>query len=901
MDFKSSLPKRYLWFPFLIINTTILLSLSTTSSAGNTSDYLALVSFKSLISDDPLGALASWNSTNPNFCQWQGVICNDTDHPQRVSGLDLNSLNLTGSIPPAISNLTFLTNLDLSANNFQGLIPQELGRLLQLQYLNLSFNSLGGEVPASLSNCSHLRRVVLYTNMLVGMIPEGLGSLSNLLSVNLGENSLSGPIPASFGNISSLTDMLLYNAGVEGRIPDSLGKLKKLKIFQVSMNNLSGEIPSSIYNLSSLQYFVAGNNNLVGTLPRGMFDALPNLQMVLLFDNRFNGPIPISLPNASKLVELDFKENSFTGPIPSNLGNLRNLYWMNLNANWLEASQANGWDFLTSLTNCTRLGTLGLSNNRLGGILPSSIANLSSHMDILSIGENQIAGSIPDGIGNLANLSALLLHGNKLTGVIPSELGSLRKLYALRLSGNSFSGQIPSSFGNLTQLDQLDLRASGIEGSIPVTFGNCRSLIALDLSENKLNGFIPKELFSIVSLSELLNISHNFLSGTLPFEVSKMTHLSAFDVSNNRLSGEIPSSLGDCESLEFLYMQNNLFDGTISQSMSRLEGLRELDLSSNNLSGSIPGFLGRSSLVYLNLSLNNFEGEVPKEGIFLNASEVSVIGNNKLCGGVPQLHLPRCSTQSSSKHSLSKTLIIIISVFGLVLFLIVLLIVFVILHRKKVSRLKYSSNSLKDSQFMKITYAELARATNQFSSSNLIGAGSFGSVYKGILNEGIVAVKVLNLKERGASKSFIAECQALGNIRHRNLVRILTTCSTVDSQGNDFKSLILEFMSNGSLEDWLHPEVLEQRNLSLLERLNIAIDVAFALEYLHHHAHKPIVHCDLKPSNVLLDEDMCAHVSDFGLARFLSDKAAESDEYQTLSAGVRGTIGYIAPVTGSFC
>ncbi|ONK80903.1 uncharacterized protein A4U43_C01F23020, partial [Asparagus officinalis] len=448
-----------------------------------------------------------------------------------------------------------------------------------------------------------------------------------------------------------------------------------------------------------------------------------------------------------------------------------------------------------------------------------SIANLSSHMDILSIGENQIAGSIPDGIGNLANLSALLLHGNKLTGVIPSELGSLRKLYALRLSGNSFSGQIPSSFGNLTQLDQLDLRASGIEGSIPVTFGNCRSLIALDLSENKLNGFIPKELFSIVSLSELLNISHNFLSG------------------------EIPSSLGDCESLEFLYMQNNLFDGTISQSMSRLEGLRELDLSSNNLSGSIPGFLGRSSLVYLNLSLNNFEGEVPKEGIFLNASEVSVIGNNKLCGGVPQLHLPRCSTQSSSKH-------------------------------------------------------KLARATNQFSSSNLIGAGSFGSVYKGILNEGIVAVKVLNLKERGASKSFIAECQALGNIRHRNLVRILTTCSTVDSQGNDFKSLILEFMSNGSLEDWLHPEVLEQRNLSLLERLNIAIDVAFALEYLHHHAHKPIVHCDLKPSNVLLDEDMCAHVSDFGLARFLSDKAAESDEYQTLSAGVRGTIGYIAPEYG---
>jgi serine/threonine protein kinase len=155
--------------------------------------------------------------------------------------------------------------------------------------------------------------------------------------------------------------------------------------------------------------------------------------------------------------------------------------------------------------------------------------------------------------------------------------------------------------------------------------------------------------------------------------------------------------------------------------------------------------------------------------------------------------------------------------------------------------------------------------------------GSFGSVYKGILDQGrhTVAVKVLNLLRHGASKSFMAECEALRNIRHRNLVKVLTSCSSIDYQGHDFKALVYEFMGNGNLDEWLHPtprinEALEEpRGLSLLQRLNIAIDVANALDYLHHHCQTPIVHCDLKPSNVLLDDEMIGHVGDFGLARFL--------------------------------
>ncbi|KAL5799685.1 hypothetical protein ACOSQ4_032569 [Xanthoceras sorbifolium] len=186
---------------------------------------------------------------------------------------------------------------------------------------------------------------------------------------------------------------------------------------------------------------------------------------------------------------------------------------------------------------------------------------------------------------------------------------------------------------------------------------------------------------------------------------------------------------------------------------------------------------------------------------------------------------------------------------------------------------------------------------------HLTSKGSIGSVYKGILdqNGAIVAVKVLNLQHQGASKSFMAECKALRNIRHRNIVKVITSCSSIDFQGNDFKAIVYEFMVNGSLENWLHPALeLEEepkkiQSLTILQRISIAIDVASAIEYLHHHCQEPVLHCDLKPSNVLLDNDMIAHVGDFGLARF---RPEVPNVNQSSSIGVKGTIGYAAPEYG---
>lgn len=198
-----------------------------------------------------------------------------------------------------------------------------------------------------------------------------------------------------------------------------------------------------------------------------------------------------------------------------------------------------------------------------------------------------------------------------------------------------------------------------------------------------------------------------------------------------------------------------------------------------------------------------------------------------------------------------------------------------------------------------VSYGTLYKATDGFSTRNLIGVGSFSSVYRGCLNEdgGVVAVKVLNLHRRGGSKSFTSECEALRNTRHRNLAKVLTCCSGFDFQGNEFKAIVYEFMSNGSLEQWLHNVQNEVPRLSLLQRVCIALDVAYTLDYLHHHAGQTIIHCDIKPSNILLDEDLVAHVGDFGLSKILHSEY-QNRLHSSSSAGVRGTVGYAAPEYG---
>ncbi|KAF8081621.1 hypothetical protein N665_0874s0015 [Sinapis alba] len=870
-------------------------------------DRQALMEFKSQVSEDKRVLLSSWNHSVP-LCNWNKVTCGHKH--KRVTQLDLGGLQLGGVISPSIGNLSFLISLDLSSNSFGGSIPQEVGNLFRLEYLNMSFNTLKGEIPVNLFNCSRLFDLELDSNHLGGDVPSELGSLTNLLYLYLGQNKLKGKLPASLGNLTSLMQLSFTDNKLEGGIPNEVARLNQMVFLTLSVNNFSGIFPPSIYNLSSLEMLNIFSTGFSGRPKPDIGTLLPNLQELYMGNNHFIGVIPTTLSNISTLEILAMEYNNLSGGIPSSFGKLQNLEILLLHENSLGNHSFGDLDFIDPLSNCTQLLILSVGFNRLGGDLPTSIVNLSTSLTELKLQMNHISGSIPHDIGNLINLSKLELDGNILRGTLPNSLGMLLELGYLSLDSNGLSGIIPSSIGNMTQLETLYLNNNSFEGPIPPSLGNCRRLLYLYIGCNRMNGTIPREIMQISSLVHIF-IEDTSLTGSLPKDVGRLQSLVILSLANSNLSGQLPQTLGKCLSLEELYLQENSFVGTIPD-IRGLVGVRRVDLSKNNLSGSIPEYLAKfPKLEYLNLSINNFKGRVPTEGNFKNSSIVLVYGNKNLCGDIKELKLDPCIAQASpmmKKHSsLSKKVVIGVCL-GISLVFIILLSLCWFIKRKKKKQQQQTSNTTFSSLEVfheKISYGDLRNATNGFSSSNCIGSGSFGTVFKALLpaEKDVVAVKVLNLNRRGAMKSFMAECKSLKDIRHRNLVKLLTACSSIDYQGNEFRALIYEFMPNGSLDMWLHPEEVEEihmpsRTLTLLERFDISIDVASVLEYLHVHCHEPIAHCDLKPSNILLDNDLTAHVSDFGLACLLLKFDQESFLNYLSSAGVRGTIGYAAPEYG---
>ncbi|KDO47976.1 hypothetical protein CISIN_1g001738mg [Citrus sinensis] len=864
---------------------------------SNETDRLALLAIKSQL-HDPLGVTSSWNNSI-NLCQWTGVTCGHRH--QRVTKLYLRNQSIGGILSPHVGNLSFLRLIDLADNNFYGNIPHEVGRLSRLDTLMLANNSFSGKIPTNLSGCSNLINFLAHGNNLVGQIAANIGyNWMRLEKLSIADNHLTGQLPASIGNLSVLKVINVEENRLSGRIPNTLGQLRNSFYLNIAGNQFSGNVPPSIYNLSSLELLYLRGNRLIGSLPIDIGLTLPKLTNFVIAENNFSGPIPNSFSNTSNLVMLDLNLNLFSGKVPINFSRLQNLSWLLLAGNNLGNGAANDLDFITPLTNCSKLIALGLYGNRFGGVLPHSIANLSTTTVQINMGRNQISGTIPSGIGNLVNLNGFGIDLNQLTGTIPHEIGKLTNLQLLYLDFNLLEGSIPFSLGNLTLLTELELQSNYLQGNIPSSLGNCRSLLSLNVSQNKLTGALPKQIFNITTLSLYLDLSNNFLNDSLPLEVGNLQNLVELDISRNQVSGEIPATLSACTSLEYLNLSYNSFRGGIPLSLSSLKSVKVLDLSSNNLSGQIPKYLENLSfLEYLNISSNHFEGKVPTKGVFSNKTRISLSGNGKLCGGLYELQLPSCGSKGSRKSTVALFKVVI----PVTISCLILLGCFIVVYaRRRRFVHKSSVTSPMEQQFPIVSYAELSKATGEFSTSNMIGQGSFGFVYRGILGEGglLVAVKVLNLTRKGAFKSFVAECEALRNIRHRNLIKIITICSSIDSHGVDFKALVYEYMQNGSLEEWLHHsnDQHDVCDLSLIQRLHIAIDIAYAIEYLHHHCQPPIIHGDLKPSNVLLDHDMVAHVGDFGLAKFLYTCQVDDVETPSSSIGIKGTVGYVAPEYG---
>jgi DNA-binding SARP family transcriptional activator/Leucine-rich repeat (LRR) protein len=286
-------------------------------------------------------------------CAWFGVTCSEGT----VTELALPDNDLSGSIPPEISQLTNLSLLDLGFNQLSGPIPPELGSLSALRHLILAGNTrLSGTIPPELGDLSKLEELIL--------------------SSPSGQTQLTGSIPPQLGNLKRLMRLDLSNSMVSGPIPPELGNLTNLMFLDLSFNRLSGPLPPEMGDLSNLKTLILyGNNQLDGPIPPELGELVKLEQLILSNEHggtKLSGPIPPELGNLRNLRRLDIDNCLVSGPIPPELGNLTDLTYLDL---WRIPLSGPIPPELGNLVNLQTFSVGGIANE-LEGPLPLSLMNL---------------------------------------------------------------------------------------------------------------------------------------------------------------------------------------------------------------------------------------------------------------------------------------------------------------------------------------------------------------------------------------------------------------------------------------------------------------------------------------------------------------------------------------------
>ncbi|KAK4353127.1 hypothetical protein RND71_028645 [Anisodus tanguticus] len=874
--------------------TTIFSILTQISLVFSTSNFhLQLFSLLSLKSSfqDPNNTFQDWNPTTtfsnfgsqPFWCSWSGIKC-DTKTSQ-ITTLNLSNRNLSGKIPQDIRFLVHLHHLNLSGNSFDGPLQTIIFQIPFLRTLDISHNSFNSTFPLGITKLKSLTHLNVYSNSFTGTLPIEIVGLQNLEYLNLGGSYFKGEIPMSYGNFKKLKFLHLAGNLLSGKIPMELSFLNQLEHLEIGYNNYTGNVPPEFSSLSNLTYLDISQANLSGEIPFQLGN-LTNLESLLLFKNHFIGTIPPSFSQLTLLKSLDLSDNRLSGTIPLGFSKLKNLNMLYLMNNNLTGEIPQGIGELPNLE------LLALWNNSLIGILPQKLGS-NAKLQKLDVSSNFFYGPIPPNLCISNNLVKLILFSNEFTGEIPSSLTNCTALSRLRIQDNKLNGSIPLGFGFLPKFTYMDISKNKFSGPIPKDFGYAAKMQYMNISENLFGCNLPENIWNVPSL-QIFSASYSGLIGKLP-DFKGCQNLYKIELEGNNLSGSIPWDIEHCEKLISLNIRRNSLTGIIPWEISAIPSITDVDLSHNFLTGTIPSNFDKSStLEHFNVSYNQLTGPLPSSGsIFSTFHPSSFVGNQGLCGTI--IHNP-CRTDGKvdfSNHS-KKTdgaLIVWISsaAFGVVLFV---LIVAIRCFHLNYSRRFPCDNEIgpwKLTAFKRLNFTADDVLESVTITDKIIGMGSAGTVYKAEMSGGeIIAVKKLwagkhqketTRKRRGV----LAEVDVLGNVRHRNIVRLLGCCSN-----NKCTMLLYEYMPNGSLDDLLHNKNKDANLVTdWFTRYKIALGVAQGICYLHHDCDPVIVHRDLKPSNILLDGKMEARVADFGVAKLI-----QCDESMSVIAG---SYGYIAP------
>ncbi|XP_048127223.1 receptor-like protein 6 [Rhodamnia argentea] len=560
--------------------------------------------------------LIKWN---PSSDSWDGVTCEGG----QVTGLDLSNEGITGGLEDSSSlfRLNHLQRLNLAYNRFQSLeIPSGFSNLTDLVYLNLSNAGFVGQVPIWISRLTRL--VTLDASLIYFPGPNSLklenlnlkklvGNLSELrelyldgVSVSATGNDLCNALSSSLPKLRVLSMMNCYLSGPIDSC-SSLVNLPSLSVINLSNNNLSTSVPeffSHFHNLTSLQL---SNCGLRGEFPQKIF-RVQTLQTLDLSGNELlQGSLP-GFPEDGSLQTLVLSFTNISGRLPDSIGNLRNLSRIEL------VNCTFDGNIPSSFTNLSQLAYLDFSFNNFTGSIPS--LSKSKNLTQITLSHNNLTGQINSTQWEyLSSLLILDLRFNSLKGDIPSSLFTIPSIQRLQLSNNQFSGQVKGSFNaTLHELDTLDLSNNNIGGELPMSIWELRGLKYLSLSSNNFSGSFPINLVQQLRNLCYLDLSYNHFiinATSTASQASFFPNITTLKLASCQLS-TLPEFLAGQRQLIYIDLSVNQIQGKIPKWIWELQNLLYLNLSSNlldDIETPLPSLT--STLTVLDLRKNSLRGQ----------------------------------------------------------------------------------------------------------------------------------------------------------------------------------------------------------------------------------------------------------------------------------------------------
>ncbi|CAL0303725.1 unnamed protein product [Lupinus luteus] len=757
--------------------------------------------------------------------------------------------NITCDCTFQSSTVCHVTSILLKGLNISGVMPSEFGNLTHLTVLSdLTRNYLNGSFPKSFGQTS-LITLSLLGNRLSGAIPSEVGEIANLEELTLEDNLLGGPLPPSLGNLSNLKRLLLSANNFTGSIPETLSKLKNLTDFRIDGSSLSGKIPDFIGNWTKLDRLDLQGTSMEGPIPSTIskLTILTQLRITDLNGSTMTFP---ELENLKNLNRLELRNCLITGPIPDYIGEMTNLK------------------------------TLDLSFNMLTGSIPDSIQGLDA-LDFMFLTNNSLSGPIQDWILNWKEKMDLSYNNFTKSSATSCQQGDLN------LASSHSSSAITSLFclkKNLpcpgkSQYHSLFVNCGGPEGEFE---GN--SYVG-DLQTEGISNFVLRsdDQWAYSSTGIYLgnedanhlakNTFYLNISGPEYYQTARVAPLSLNYYGLCMMKGNYNVKLHFAEIMfsddrTFSSLGRRIFDVSI-QGIKYLKDYNIMEAA---------GGVGKGITEEFDVDVND------------STLEIHLYWAGKGTNAIPHrgVYGPLISAITVAPNFKIKSGGLSAGAIGGIVAASCVFVVLILFALRKMGFLGGKDTTDKELLDLKTGYFSLRQikaATNNFDPANKIGEGGFGPVYKGVLPDGdVIAVKQLSSKSKQGNREFVNEIGMISALQHPNLVNLYGCCIEANQL-----LLIYEYMENNSLARALFGKEEQKLNLDWPTRMKICVGIARGLAYLHEESRLKIVHRDIKATNVLLDKNLNAKISDFGLAKL------DEEENTHISTRIAGTIGYMAP------